>query len=120
MTQISEYQQTMMHQLSHQHSYWRGEFGVKQIIVIDEFTLRFPFRIGSKKVNVDLTFDRGADLYNIKAIDVNRFMRKTMKLDFNPDDWDKVTEECTILDVKGLYWNQLIPTFRDIASKVGN
>ena len=117
---LSEYQQTMLQQLGHLHSYWRGEFGVTQIIKVDEVTLRFPFRVGHRKVNVDLTYDKGADLYNVKATDVNRFMKKTMTFDFNPEDWDKVTQECTVLDITGLFWDQLIDTFREIASKVGN
>ena len=109
----------MIQQLNALHPYWRGEFGVDAIIVDGEETLRLPFKIGRRRINVDLTYDHGEDLYNVRAVDVDRFTRQIMNMGTpTPEEWEMMTRDATILDSRGLFWDSLIDTFREVAAKV--
>ena len=115
----SEVQATMIQQLNALHPYWRGEFGVEMIVKDGEETLRLPFKIGRHRVNVDLTYDHGEDLYNVRAVDVDRFTRQIMNMGTpTPEEWEMMTRDATILDSRGLFWDSLIDTFREVAAKV--
>ena len=118
-TSLSEVQKTMIAQLGAMHSYWRGEFGVQMIIKEGEETLRFVCKFGRRKVNIDLVYDWGSDLYKIKALDVDAFTRYVVKMGTPTDkEWAEATAKATIYDAGDVFAEDLIDRFRDIASKV--
>jgi formylglycine-generating enzyme required for sulfatase activity len=119
-TRLNEIQQTMIDQLKHLNPLWRGEFGVRMIIIMDENTLRFPMAIGRHKVNVDLKYEEGDDLYRISAYDINAFTRKVVRIEGTPTEaqFDQAKRDATIYDEGGLFWEDLIDVLRHIANAV--
>lgn len=118
MSKLNEVQRTMLEQLNSLNPIWRGEFGVETIVITDENTLRFPMRFGKHRVNFDLTYDRGRDLYNAKAYRVSDFL-KQFKGFKKPteEEWEKATKAITILDVTGFFWDQLVDEMREVAKQ---
>jgi len=118
MAKLNETHRTMLGQLRSLNALWRGEFGVKTIIIMDENTLRFPMRFGRHLVNFDLTYDHENDLYNAKAYKVSDFMKQFKGFDPPTErEWAKATEAITILDTKGFFWENLVDKMREVAKK---
>lgn len=118
MSQLNETQRTMLEQLRGLNPLWRGEFGVETIVIVDENTLRFLMKFGRNKVNFDLTYDEGEDLYNAKAYKVNDFLKQFKGFkEPTEEEWAEATKAITILDVKGIFWDQLIDEMRQVAKQ---
>lgn len=117
-TAFNEIQQTMIDQLKTMHPYWRGEFGVRYVVIMDEKTLRFPMLIGRHKINVDLKYDEGANLYRITAYDIRAFESKVLRIEGTPtpEQWKQATKDTTIYDEGDIYAENLIDVFRHIAN----
>jgi len=113
MSQLNETQRTMVQQLNGLNPLWRAEFGVRGLIVMDENTLRIPIRVGRKKVNFDLTYDSGEDLYNVKAYKVSDFTKELLRSGV----WTEATKAITVLEGKGFFWDQLNDLMKQATEK---
>lgn len=77
-------------------------YNVKAILPLEDGrTLRLHTRHrGDLVINIDITYDNGADLYNIKA--------------------DKITKHLNVQEIfneKGFYWDQLDETIHKLLNK---
>jgi hypothetical protein len=96
------YQKTIIEQLQTLNPWFMQLYNVKAILPLEDGrTLRLHTRHrGDLVINIDITYDNGADLYNIKA--------------------DKITEHLNVQEIfneKGFYWDQLDETIHKLLNK---
>ena len=70
MVELTQLQQTLLEQLKISNRYFTIDYNVKAIITIDN-GLRLHTRKNNRVVNIDITYNYGKDLYEIKAYSVN-------------------------------------------------
>lgn len=68
MVELTETQETLLNQLK--SPFFRGEYNIKAILTIHD-GLRLHTKRYSKVINIDITYNYGKDLYEIKAYRVN-------------------------------------------------
>ena len=64
---ISEVVKTIGEQLTALNPLFQAEFDVKELIAMNENTLRLHSRSKRGIINVDISYNHGSDLYDIKA-----------------------------------------------------
>ena len=100
MIELTEVQQTLIEQLKEMNRFFISEYNVKTILAIDN-GLRLHTKNNGRVVNIDITYDYGNDLYDIKAYSVN-----------------SLKAECKqIADFTGIFFDQLHELIRGILFK---
>ena len=100
MVELTEVQQTLLEQLRGLNMFFISECNVKTILAIDN-GLRLHTKNNGRVVNIDITYDYGNDLYDIKAYSVN-----------------SLKAECEqIADFTGVFFDQLHELIREILFK---
>lgn len=97
MTKLNRVQQTLIEQLKVQNPSFLSEFNIKNIVLMDKDRIRLCCR-GKEKVNIDISYNRGSDLYDIKA-----YRLRNYGLDVK-----------TIYDQDGFFWDQLNEVIKTI------
>ncbi len=89
---VTQIQDTMIKQLSAQNPAWSTDHSVKTVLLMsDGITIRLCHRRGRRVVNIDITYNRGSDLYSVKAYLIRH----------------SGLEVTTIYDESGFFWDQL-------------
>lgn len=90
MAKLNRIQRTLLEQLEIQNRYFLTDFHIKHIVPWDKNTIRICSR-GRRKINIDITYNAGTDLYDVKA-----YLLRNYGLDLT-----------TIYDQEDLFWDQL-------------
>jgi len=104
-TGLSEHTYELLNQLNTMHSYWRGEFGITNILIVDEHCLRFIVR-GLRKFTIEIRYDHGQDLYDVKAWQLVPTWHET------PIGRVSIPEAKEVYNQTGLFFDQLIEAMR--------
>ena len=97
MVELTETQETLVNQLKRMNRFFISEYGIKIILTIDN-GLRLHTKNNGKVINIDITYNYGQDLYEIKAYKINSFKA-----------------ECEqIADYEGVFFDQLHEIIRGI------
>ena len=97
----TDYQKTIARQLQGLNPFFAIQYGVKALVAMsDGRTLRLHTRQSRKIINIDITYDRCLDLYNIKA-----YRLQNHGLDVK-----------TIFDKQGFFFDQLDETINTIVT----
>lgn len=92
MVELTQIQYTLLEQLKGINRLFMSEYNVKAILTIDN-GLRLHTKNNGKVVNIDITYDYGRDLYDIKAYSVNSLKAKTGRIaDFTEVFFDQLHE----------------------------
>jgi len=94
MTKPNTVQKTMLEQLRHLNPLFVAEFNVKTIVLMDANTIRLCCRT-RRKINFDIHYDRGLDLYDVTAHRIIGIGAKK------------------VVDSKGVMWNKLEALLRE-------
>lgn len=98
---ISQVQKTIVEQLTAQNRFFASEHDIKALVAMDDRnTIRLHHR-GKETVNIDIRYNEGSDLYNVKA-----YRLQNHGLDVK-----------TIYDEQGFYWDQLDTVIKTILRK---
>lgn len=100
MVELTETQQTLLDQLKGFNRFFIVEYGIKTILTIDN-GLRLHTKNNGKTVNIDIVYNYGPDLYEIKAYRIN-----------------SLKAECEqIAGYESVFFDQLDDLIRDILFK---
>lgn len=94
---INQVQKTFIQQLQVQNPNFLSEFHITNIVLMSENRIRLHHR-AKEIVNIDITYNRGSDLYDVKAYCV-----RNHGLDVQ-----------TIFDEEGFFWDQLNTVIKSI------
>ena len=94
---LNQVQKTLIQQLQAQNPLFMAEFSITNIVLMSENTIRLCSR-GREIVNIDITYNRGSDLYDIKAYRLR----------------NHGLEVKTIYDEQGFFWDQLNEAIKTI------
>ena len=72
LSDLTEVQLNLLDQLKGMHSFFIYEYSIKTILTIDN-GLRLCTRNNGTVINIDITYNYGKDLYEIKAYKINGF-----------------------------------------------
>ena len=100
--EINRVQETLIQQLQAQNPLFTAEFNISSIVLMDENRVRLCSR-GGEVVNIDIAYNEGSDLYDIKAYRI-----RNHGLDVK-----------TIYDKTGFYWDQLNEAIKTILKRKG-
>lgn len=99
---LSRVQQTLLDQLRGLNPLFIGDYGIKAILTIaNGMGVRLHSRNRGKVINFDIVYDRGQDLYDLKAFRVNELKASTGEI----DSWE------------GAYVEDLHPFIRRVLDK---
>ena len=90
-------QRTLLEQLQIQNPFFMTEFHVKGLVLMTKNRIRLCSR-GRRKINIDITYNSGTDLYDVKA-----YLLLNYGLDLT-----------TIYDQTDLFWDQLNTVLKTI------
>lgn len=99
LAKVNQVQKTLLEQLKRLNPLYKADFGIENIVIMDDATLRFCAR-NKQKVNIDIHYNSGSDLYDIKAYHIVKFDAKT------------------IFDTPGIFFDQLNDILRQIIGSV--
>ncbi len=109
-TNTNTVQRTLIMQLEHLNPMFVVEYNIKAVILMDENTIRLHSKgKGQPTVNIDIKYNIGSDLYEIKAYKIKRFDFRTLDL----GNLDPIT----IYDETGIFWDQLNDIIQDILGR---
>ena len=91
--------QKILEQIIFNNKFYRTQYRISNSVAVNENTLWLCHRNGQKKINIDISFNKATDLYDIKAyqikgVDVDLIFNKTGFY------WDNLTE--VIAEITGI------------------
>ena len=97
---LNQVQKTLIQQLQAQNPLFMAKFCITDIVLMNENTIRLHSR-GREIVNIDITYNHGSDLYDIKA-----YRLRNHGLDVKP-----------IYGEQGFFWDQLNQAIKAILKR---